>query len=208
MRYFRPLVVLVLLLFAVNAAAQTATSGSMSGSVIDAQSQVVPGADVILTNEHTQEVTANSHQRSGTVFVSRADSRSVHHSHRAQRLPAHRAPQQYARVQQPPRSAAAAARGWRAAGSCHGERRRRSRGDHTDVASGTAGYEPGREPFDSRSRPGVVPESSAGCRAACERSGNVRRQLLDAGPQHSGRRAVRRSTSTASTAVTAAAAAR
>jgi hypothetical protein len=48
------MVVLVLLLFATSAAAQTATSGSMSGTVIDAQSQVVPGADVILTNEHTQ----------------------------------------------------------------------------------------------------------------------------------------------------------
>ena len=45
----------VLLLFAVNASAQT-TSGSMSGSVVDAQDQVVPGADVILTNEQTQEV--------------------------------------------------------------------------------------------------------------------------------------------------------
>jgi hypothetical protein len=47
---------MVLLLLAVNAAAQTTTSGSMSGSVIDAQDQVVPGADVILTNEQTQEV--------------------------------------------------------------------------------------------------------------------------------------------------------
>src|SRR5688572_5685873 len=56
MRYFRPLFALVLVLSAVNASAQTATSGSMSGSVIDAQSQVVPGADVILTNEHTQVV--------------------------------------------------------------------------------------------------------------------------------------------------------
>ena len=55
MRYFRPMVVLVLLLFAVSASAQT-TSGSMSGSVVDAQNQVVPGADVIVTNEQTQEV--------------------------------------------------------------------------------------------------------------------------------------------------------
>jgi hypothetical protein len=50
------MIVLVLLLSAVNASAQTATSGSMSGSVVDAQTQVVPGADIILTNEHTQEV--------------------------------------------------------------------------------------------------------------------------------------------------------
>jgi len=37
------MLVLVLLLFAVNASAQT-TSGSISGSVVDAQDQVVPGA--------------------------------------------------------------------------------------------------------------------------------------------------------------------
>ncbi len=54
MRYFR-LLVLALSLFAVNASAQT-TSGSLSGTVVDAQDQVVPGADVILTNEQTQEV--------------------------------------------------------------------------------------------------------------------------------------------------------
>jgi Carboxypeptidase regulatory-like domain len=55
MRYFRLLVVSALLLLAVDASAQT-TSGSMSGTVVDAQDQVVPGADVILTNEQTQEV--------------------------------------------------------------------------------------------------------------------------------------------------------
>ena len=55
MRYFRTVLVLVLLLLAVNGSAQT-TSGSMSGSVVDAQDQVVPGADVVLTNEQTQEV--------------------------------------------------------------------------------------------------------------------------------------------------------
>ena len=54
MRYFRP-IVLVLLLLAVNASAQT-TSGSISGSVVDAQNQVVPGADIIVTNQQTQEV--------------------------------------------------------------------------------------------------------------------------------------------------------
>jgi hypothetical protein len=55
MRYFRPMLVLVLLLFAVSASAQT-TSGSISGSVVDAQNQVVPGADIIVTNQQTQEV--------------------------------------------------------------------------------------------------------------------------------------------------------
>src|SRR5687767_1737750 len=55
MTYFRPMLVLVLLMFAVNASAQT-TSGSMSGTVIDAQNQVVPGADVVITNQRTQEV--------------------------------------------------------------------------------------------------------------------------------------------------------
>lgn len=55
MRDFRPMLVLVLLLFAVNATAQT-TSGSMSGSVVDAQDQVVPGADIVITNQQTQEV--------------------------------------------------------------------------------------------------------------------------------------------------------
>ena len=55
MRYFRPMLVVVLLLFAVNASAQT-TSGSISGSVVDSQNQVVPGADIIVTNQQTQEV--------------------------------------------------------------------------------------------------------------------------------------------------------
>src|SRR5215207_11719310 len=55
MRYFRPMLVLVLLLCTVSASAQT-TSGSMSGSVVDAQNQVVPGADVVVTNQQTQEV--------------------------------------------------------------------------------------------------------------------------------------------------------
>jgi len=55
MRYFRPMLVVVLLLFAVNASAQT-TSGSISGSVVDSQNQVVPGADISVTNQQTQEV--------------------------------------------------------------------------------------------------------------------------------------------------------
>ena len=55
MRYFRPVVVLVVMLFAVSAAAQT-TTGSLSGTVVDAQDQVVPGADITLTNQQTQEV--------------------------------------------------------------------------------------------------------------------------------------------------------
>jgi hypothetical protein len=45
---------LVLLTFTVNASAQT-TSGSISGTVVDAQDQVVPGADVVVTNQQTQE---------------------------------------------------------------------------------------------------------------------------------------------------------
>ena len=55
MSYFRPMLVLVLWLFAINATAQT-TSGSISGSVVDAQDQVVPGADIVITNQQTQEV--------------------------------------------------------------------------------------------------------------------------------------------------------
>jgi hypothetical protein len=55
MRYFRALVLVLLMMLAVNASAQT-TTGSMSGTVVDAQDQVVPGADVILTSEQTQEV--------------------------------------------------------------------------------------------------------------------------------------------------------
>jgi len=43
------------MLMGANALAQT-TSGSMSGSVLDAQGQVVPGADVVITNENTGEV--------------------------------------------------------------------------------------------------------------------------------------------------------
>src|SRR5687767_9495510 len=55
MRFSRPMLSLVLLLCAVSASAQT-TSGSISGSVVDAQNQVVPGADVTATNQLTQEV--------------------------------------------------------------------------------------------------------------------------------------------------------
>jgi hypothetical protein len=54
MRYFTPMLVLVVSLFAASASAQT-TSGSMSGSVVDTQEQVVPGADVVVTNEATGE---------------------------------------------------------------------------------------------------------------------------------------------------------
>ena len=49
------MLVLVLLLCAIDASAQT-TSGSISGTVVDAQGQVVPGADIIITNQQTQEV--------------------------------------------------------------------------------------------------------------------------------------------------------
>src|SRR5262245_45146174 len=55
MRHFSLLVVLVVLLSAASAFAQS-TAGSMSGSVVDAQGQVVPGANVTITNENTGEV--------------------------------------------------------------------------------------------------------------------------------------------------------
>jgi hypothetical protein len=54
MRHVFQALVLVMLLSAI-VWAQT-TTGSMSGTVVDAQDQVVPGADVTLTNEQTQEV--------------------------------------------------------------------------------------------------------------------------------------------------------
>jgi hypothetical protein len=55
MKYFTSFAALALLLFlAVNAAAQN--SGILSGSVVDSQDQVVPGADITVTNEQTQEV--------------------------------------------------------------------------------------------------------------------------------------------------------
>src|SRR5688500_4675466 len=54
MKYFRWILVLVSLTLAGEAFAQT-TSGSMSGTVIDSQKQVVPVADVVITNEQSQE---------------------------------------------------------------------------------------------------------------------------------------------------------
>jgi hypothetical protein len=56
MSSFRSLIAFALLLFVatLNASAQI-TSGSMSGSVVDSSDQVVPGADVIITNEQTGE---------------------------------------------------------------------------------------------------------------------------------------------------------
>src|SRR5688500_3034328 len=71
MRYFRPMLVLVLLLFAVNATAQT-TSGSLSGSVVDSQDQVVPGADIVVTNQQTPAV-----RRPGTNEVGRVACRGL-----------------------------------------------------------------------------------------------------------------------------------
>ena len=55
MSYFRSCVVLASVLFAGGAALAQTTSGSMSGTVVDASDQVVPGADVIITNEQTGE---------------------------------------------------------------------------------------------------------------------------------------------------------
>ena len=56
MRYFTSFTVLALVLFAGGTAFAQTTSGSISGSVVDAQGQVVPGADVVATNQQTQEV--------------------------------------------------------------------------------------------------------------------------------------------------------
>ncbi len=53
---FRPMIALVLVLAAAATASAQTTSGSMSGTVVDTQDQVVPGADVVLTNQQTQEV--------------------------------------------------------------------------------------------------------------------------------------------------------
>jgi hypothetical protein len=56
MRYFTSFCALVLILCPGAGALAQTTSGSISGTVVDAQDQVVPGADVIVTNEQTQEV--------------------------------------------------------------------------------------------------------------------------------------------------------
>jgi hypothetical protein len=48
--------VLTILLLTASAAGAQTISGSMSGTVVDAQKQVVPGADVVITNERTGEV--------------------------------------------------------------------------------------------------------------------------------------------------------
>jgi len=53
---FRLMIALVFVLAAAATASAQTTSGSMSGTVVDTQDQVVPGADVILTNQQTQEV--------------------------------------------------------------------------------------------------------------------------------------------------------
>ena len=50
---FKPVMTMLSVwLIAATAVAQT-TNGSMTGSVVDAQNQVVPGADVTITNEQT-----------------------------------------------------------------------------------------------------------------------------------------------------------
>src|SRR5260221_1220728 len=61
MKHLKLLVVLAVaclpMLFAgTPVSAQTAGSGSMFGSVVDASGQVVPGADITITNEQTGEV--------------------------------------------------------------------------------------------------------------------------------------------------------
>ena len=54
MRHLRVWGLVGLLLLAVDASAQT-ISGSLSGTVVDASAKVVPGADVVITNENTGE---------------------------------------------------------------------------------------------------------------------------------------------------------
>ena len=54
MRLFRFSAVLMLLLVAVDTAAQT-VSGSMSGVIVDGTGQVLPGADVAITHENSGE---------------------------------------------------------------------------------------------------------------------------------------------------------
>ena len=54
MRLFRFSAVLMLLLVAVNGAAQT-VSGSMSGVIVDGTGQVLPGADVAIIHENSGE---------------------------------------------------------------------------------------------------------------------------------------------------------
>src|SRR5262245_45593015 len=54
MRLFRFSAVLMLLLVAVNVAAQT-VSGSMSGVIVDGTGQVLPGADVAIVHENSGE---------------------------------------------------------------------------------------------------------------------------------------------------------
>jgi hypothetical protein len=54
MTYFRWLAVFVVLLLTSGASAQTVT-GSMSGTVVDATGQVIPGADVVIVHENSGE---------------------------------------------------------------------------------------------------------------------------------------------------------
>ena len=54
MKFAKVLTLLLLSLVAINASAQT-TSGSMSGTIVDTQGQVVPGVDVVITNEQSGE---------------------------------------------------------------------------------------------------------------------------------------------------------
>src|SRR5262245_50570858 len=68
MRHLKLLFFSVALLCAATAFAQS-TAGSMSGSVVDAQGQVVPGANITITNENTAEVrTAVSNEIGEYVF--------------------------------------------------------------------------------------------------------------------------------------------
>src|SRR5205823_10956225 len=53
---FAALACVPMLCVATNVSAQTSGSGSIFGSVVDASGQVVPGADIVITNESTGEV--------------------------------------------------------------------------------------------------------------------------------------------------------
>ena len=69
------------LLLAGTAAAQT-TSSSMSGTVLDDTSQVVPGATVTIVNEGTGADPGSGHQRSRRVRVRGPDAGTLHHQSR------------------------------------------------------------------------------------------------------------------------------
>ena len=87
MRHVLRALAVSLLLCATTAWAQT-TSGSMSGTVIDAQKQVVPGADVLITNEQNGETRRTVTNEVGAFTFPRACTRSLHGAGLTDRLQA------------------------------------------------------------------------------------------------------------------------